>query len=170
MRETTDGFKSKDVLTALIKKGTPSVVPYLIQYLEKSQDGFGRAEAIKALGRMKAVEAAPAIVARIKDNLFEVPDALRALGPEAEPAVIPLLKNSDSQIRKLACEVLRDIGGQETLDVMKKLPADPDVFVKQEAANAMQAIKARLKSQKPDSAPAKEGENPFGNRPVKARG
>ena len=170
MIETRDGFMAKDTLNGLIKKGTPEVLPYLIQYVEKTDDVFGRADAIKALGKMKSVEAAPSIAGRMKDNMFEVPDALRAIGPGAEAAVIPLLKDPDSQKRKLACEVLRDIGGQATLDVMKKLPADPDVFVKQEAANAMKAISARVKSQKQDSSPSKEKENPFGNRPAKARG
>jgi HEAT repeat protein len=170
MIETTDGFKSKDVLNGLIKKGTPEVVPYLIQYVEKSNDLFGRADAIRALGRMKAAEAVPAMISRLKENWSEVPDALRAVGPAAEPALIALLKDPDHDRRKTACQVLRDIGGQDTLDAMKKLPSDSDPVVRDEAAKTMQAIAARVKNQKRDDSPAKENDNSFGKRSAKSRG
>ncbi len=143
----TDHFSAIEGVKALANWKNDEAVKILIHIIESSDDGFVRTEAEKQLGRLQEVAGAEAIASRITDDWPESLSALRALGPTAEPAVIPLLKSADSRTRALACEVLRDIGGQETLDTMKKLPADPDFHVRSQASTAMRVISSRVRSQ-----------------------
>jgi HEAT repeat protein len=118
----------------------------ILAHLIESDERGIRHEAIKQAGRLQIAEAAPAIAARLTEDWGEAPPALKAMGPIAQPAVIPLLRSADEGVRRAACEVLAEIGGQETLDTMKKLPADPDLGVRTAAAKAMQTIAARVKA------------------------
>jgi hypothetical protein len=117
----------------------------LIHLIESDERGV-RIEAIKQAGRLQLAEAAPALASRIAEDWVDAPAALRAIGPPAESAVIPLLRSAEERVRRAACEVLAEIGGKETLDTMKKLPSDPDLGVRMAANKTMQAIAARLKS------------------------
>ena len=128
---------------------TPEGIQALINVVQRDERSNVRHAAIKKLGELKEESAAPAIATRVKEDWVDAPKALRAIGPGAESAVIPLLRSPDKDERKAACEILKDIGGQATLDTMKKLPADSDTFVRMSAASAMRAITTRVNAQRP---------------------
>jgi HEAT repeat protein len=89
--------------------GTKACVPAMAKALS---DMGMRRNALAALQRLKAIEAAPAI-ARGLDEFFARGDAVRVLkqfGPGAEKAVIPYLASKDLQTFRAACEVLAEIG------------------------------------------------------------
>ncbi len=84
--DQSDDFLVSDVIKALAVWKSPDAVPALI---ERTSDhrGFIRHEAIKALAKIKDERAVEPIVARIKEDGFEVEDALKEMGPIAEPAL-----------------------------------------------------------------------------------
>jgi hypothetical protein len=78
--------------------------------------------------------------------------------------VIPLLRSPDPDLRRKACEVLKFIGGQETLRVMQSLPNDPDLGVRMKATEASNAIITRV-GRPPRPARATKSGNGNGSRP-----
>ena len=71
-------------------------------------------------------------------------DALKEMGPIAEPALIERLTNPDSDVRRRVCAILKVIGGKETLLAMQSLPRDPEFSVQMAAKDAMSAIALRV--------------------------
>ena len=141
--EDDDQFLVIDAVKSLAVWRSPEAMPALIGRTRDNRH-FVRSEAIKALGKYQDLQAAEAIVAVFKEDGFAVEAALKEMGPVAEPAVIPLLRNPDPDLRRKACEVLKYIGGQETLKVMQSLPADPDFGVSVSAKESWKAIVARV--------------------------
>ena len=99
---------------------------------------------LETLGRIKDPNTIDAIVARLKEDGFKAKPALQAFGANAEPALINALRDPQADVRRIACEILREIGGKPTLEAMSSLPADPDLGVRNAASDAMQAIVARV--------------------------
>ena len=88
------------------------------------------------------------------------------MGPIAEPALIERLTNPDADVRKRACEILKEIGGREALKAMHALPADPDFFVRVAAQDAMKNIVARVGPLPASEQKGKAGAgSPFGRGP-----
>ncbi len=143
--EDDDQFLVVDAVKSLAVWRSPEAIPALIGRTRDNRH-FVRSEAIKALGKYQDLQAAEAIVAVFKEDGFAVEAALKEMGPVAEPAVIPLLRNPDADLRRKGCEVLKYIGGQETLKVMQALPADPDFGVRVSANECQKAIVARVGS------------------------
>jgi hypothetical protein len=129
-----DGFLVNEVIKALAVWQTPEVVPALIR---RSKDNrfFVRHEAIKALGKSKDDRAVEPLIERFKEDGFQSEDALKELGSIAEPALIARLRDGNPEIRRKACDILKVIGGLETLKAMQSIPQDPD-FGTRVAANA----------------------------------
>ncbi len=144
-----DAWTAEAAVKAVANWPTPEGVQALINAVERDDRRGVRRAAMEKLAAMKEISAAPTIASRLKADRFEAKPALIALGPEAESAVLPLLSSSDADERKMACEVLKEIGGQATLDTMKSLPADSDTFVRMSAASAMRTITNRLNAQRP---------------------
>jgi HEAT repeat protein len=71
-------------------------------------------------------------------------NALIAFGPAAETAVIAKLADADKNTRKRACEILGQIGGDESLKIFGKLKPDSDPFVRMAASAAITNIRNRL--------------------------
>ncbi len=141
--DNDDQFLVHDAIKVLAVWRSPEALPALI---ERTRDNrhFVRSEAIKALGKYSDREAAEAIVSVFKDDGFAVEAALKEMGSVAEPAVIPLLKSPDPDLRRKACEILKFIGGQEALRTMQALLRDPDFGVQIAAREATSAIVARV--------------------------
>ena len=93
---------------------------------------------------IKDPRAVEPILARIKEDGFQVEDALKELGAVAEPALIERLTNPDKEIRRRACVILKEVGGRETLKAMQSLPADSEFSVRVAAQDAMRNIAARV--------------------------
>ncbi len=140
-----DGFLVNEVVDTLGVWRSPIAVPKLI---ERTGDNrfFVRKHAIKVLGKYKDPRAAEPIAERLKEDGFEAEDALKAMGSIAEPTLIDRLKHPDSDTRRRACNILRDIGGAETLAAMRSIPPDPDFGVRAAAQDAMKHIRARVGS------------------------
>lgn len=143
-----DGWTAEAAVKAIPNWTTPEGVKAIIHAL-KNDDRHGVLRtAILTLGKMKDPSAAPAIASRIREFRIDTVEALKAIGPDAEPAVIPVLSRSDPDERNAACEVLKEIGGQATLDAMKTLPADRVDYVRMSAADTMRTIAARLSARR----------------------
>ncbi len=138
-----DGFLVQDVLQALETWQSPKAVPALI-HRTKDDRVFVRKRAIKTLGQYKDDRAIEPIADRLKEDGFEAKDALIRMGSMVEPAMIERLRDHDSKIRSMACQVLMYVGGIETLKAMKTIPPDPDVFVQGDARKAIQQIISRV--------------------------
>ena len=69
--------------------------------------------ALEALAELKDPSAAEAVAARLTDTRDKAGTALKAMGPEAEPAVLKYLTHNDIWVRTEACKVLEEIGGSE---------------------------------------------------------
>lgn len=138
-----DGFLVSDAIKVLVIWNSPDVVPAIIKRTTDNRFGV-RHEAIKALGKIKDPRGVEPIVQRLKEDGFAASDALKELGPIAEPALIERLTNPDPDIRRKVCDLLKDIGGKETLKAMQSLPADPDFSVRMAAKNAMSNIVLRV--------------------------
>ncbi len=138
-----DGFFVNSVMNAMVQWRTDETALALIKVLDRPDFGV-RWEAEELLGKLGDPRAAEPLAARLKEDGIKVEPALRALGPAAEPALVALLRNPDSQVRAKSCRLLKDVGGKEALETMMTLPADPEFSVQVAAREAMQAIRDRV--------------------------
>ena len=141
--EDDDGWLVGDAIKVLVIWNSPEVVPAIINRTNDNRFGV-RHEAIKALGKIKDPRGVEPVVQRLKEDGFQAKDALKEMGAMAEPALIERLTNPDPDIRRNVCDILKDIGGKETLKAMQSLPADPDFGVRVAAKNAMSNIVLRV--------------------------
>ena len=105
---------------------------------------------MKALGRLRAKEAAEPIAAKLSDlrNRVAASRALVAMGPIAEEPVLKQLKSSEWQVRFEACKILGTIGTEKSLQPLQNLADDKNGLVKQTAKQAIQKVEKRLDSPK----------------------
>ena len=101
-------------------------------------------DVMKALGEIGDARAATALADRLEKGWPVAQEALIAIGPAAEAAVLEKLRDPRSRTRTIACEVLEKIGGKETLKLMLTLPADSDGFVRMSATTTMKKIVERV--------------------------
>jgi hypothetical protein len=143
----SDRWVQKSAAEALAVWATPDAENALIK-TSQSDDVFLRGPAIKALGKLKSAKAAEAVAAQMYQQASrrDVSDALKAMGPVAEPATIALLNDRDMWVRSEACSVLKEIGGKKSLDALNKFVAKAAVHEDGEAKNAISAIELRLES------------------------
>jgi hypothetical protein len=141
--EDDNEFLAKDAVDVLGVWKSPEAMEALIGRMRDNRH-FVRSDAIKALGKYGDPRATEAIVTVIKEDRFATEAALKAMGEVAEPAVIPLLRSPDSDVRGQACHILAEIGGQKTLIEMQSLPSDPDFGVRVAAQDAWKRIVARV--------------------------
>jgi hypothetical protein len=139
----SDGFFVIELLKILEHWQTPEAVAGIAAQTRNSQFGV-RWAALEALGRIKDPSTIDAIVARLKEDGFKAKPALQQFGATAEPALIAVLSSPDVDVRKAACELLREFGGKPTLEAMQSLPADSDPFVRSAANEAMKAVISRV--------------------------
>jgi HEAT repeat protein len=154
--EDTDSFISRRARAALGAIGPVAAreaVPALARLLKK----FGaKDEAVQALGRL-GPDAVPALLEATKDNKSpETVEALGAIGPGAKaavPALVTLLTDPDTFLRRAAAGALANIGpdAHEASSALVTALKDGDPVVRQRAAAALKrvdpvaAIKAGIK-------------------------
>ncbi len=138
-----DGWLVGDAIKVLVIWKSPDAVPALIK--RTSDNRFTvRHETIKALGKLKDPRGVEPVLLQIKDDGFQVEDALKEMGPIAEPALIERLTNPDSDVRRRVCSILKVVGGKETLKAMQALPKDPEFSVQVAAKDAFSSIVLRV--------------------------
>jgi hypothetical protein len=153
----TETTKAKDnpwvfrgaVMNALKMWAGPENVPGLVAYLEWTLEGkpFPQSEgdAIAILAKLKDPSSA-AVLAKYLPNGFvrgTVANALKAIGPAAEKAVIPLLEHKDGWTVREACFVLKEIGTKQAVEPLKKVIDKKDGFISDPANEALQAVSKR---------------------------
>jgi hypothetical protein len=125
--------------------GTDAQVPALLKLL-KSGDTSTRWAAIRGLGRLKdnrAAEPLAAMIATGNSDQHQAVEALGKLGPAAEDAVLPLLKEKHIETRRYACNALKQIGTNKSLEALRELVLHPDQSLSSAASEAARAIVAR---------------------------
>jgi hypothetical protein len=106
-----DGFAASDAAKALAVWGGPENTPALVEALKDSRFNvvWAALDTMKALHDPAAAEPVAALLAENK-NRGKVAEVLKAMGPDAQAAVVPLLDHDDVFVRMEACKILAVIG------------------------------------------------------------
>lgn len=137
------------------------VAPKMVVYLGDSREyNYQRPIAIEVLGQLKYKPAATLIVQRLDDETKEATAALINMGPPAEDAVIPLLREPAPKAREIGANILSEIGTRKSLAALSRASKDSRAGRGQNAASAaaaakvaLEAVRARVAEQ--GAAPAK---------------
>lgn len=140
----TDSFMQTTAMRALEKWSIPENVPALLKALD-DKSPMARNSAIKAMTRHKPQEAIEPVVGQLRDlaTRRDAAEFLKAIGPPAETPVAKQLENLDPRVRREAASILKVIGTKQSVPALEKAMSDPDVFVKNDAKDALSAIKGR---------------------------
>lgn len=113
-------FVRRDAFKALSRWGSKDNVPALLVFLADNKSSLQRHEVIAFLGNLKDPRAAEPLARRLTNfsDSGHASKALQAIGPAAEDAVLPFLKDKDRRARDEAVRILAAIGTRE-----KSLPA-----------------------------------------------
>jgi HEAT repeat protein len=146
-KDDNNPFSQEEILEAFAVWGSKDSVPFLLNALAEKQDPFTREAIMKALARFQDERACEPLALHLEDAMDrrEAAEALKAMGPIAEKAVLKRLQHPDHWVRWEACKILRVIGTKESLAALEKATAEREGFVGDEARGAIQAIKARRK-------------------------
>lgn len=129
--------------------GNQDAVPILLRAMNDKET---RGDAMKALGRLKDARAAEPIAARLGEffDRHDAEEALKAMGPIAEKAVLARLNHHEWGVRISVCDILAAIGTKQSLPALEKVAAaGKDIrsgqnhIVGMKAQEAITAIKAR---------------------------
>ena len=129
---------------AIVAWATAENVPALIKALSDQWPPIA-SSAVEALGRLKskdAVKPVAALLANMQTRHAAI-KYLKAIGPDAEDAVLPFLDGKDQWLRAKICELLATIGTKKSLPALEKAAKDSSWMVNRAAAKAITAIKAR---------------------------
>jgi hypothetical protein len=112
------------------------------------QDPFIKKDVIKYVADHQIVSAAPELAKLLRDHFerLEVARALVAIGQEAEKATIPLVSDLEPQVRKMAIEVLAQIGTMECVPELRKMQSDRYVGLAAKEAVRIILIRSQKKS------------------------
>jgi HEAT repeat protein/lysophospholipase L1-like esterase len=136
----------------LEKMGTRVQVPAMLEALKDDRSKILTSKPlIRALARLKDDRAIPLLVDFLGANPLYRDDAataLIAMGPLAEPDVLPVLDHNDVQVRVAAAKVLREIGTAKSLKPLEEAierASNKDKF-KGGAMELVSTAKAAIKS------------------------
>jgi predicted Zn finger-like uncharacterized protein len=137
----SDFFARQWAIEALGVWGNKDAVPLLLNAM---RDKDTRRDAMKALGRLKDERAVEPIAARLEEmsDAHPAAEALKAMGPIAEKAVLARLSHPEVLVRWQVCEILEAIGTKQSLPALEKTEAN-DFAAKIQARKAIAAIRAR---------------------------
>jgi hypothetical protein len=119
----------------------------------KSRNFILQHEAVSVLGQFKTATSAKAAAALLFRNRMEAANALKAIGPVAEPFVILLLKDRDPMVRNEAANILAEIGGKKSLSLLKEELLSVPGYHKHNFETAIAAIERRLAFEQNSSEP-----------------
>jgi len=126
--------------------GTSEHVPDLLRLLKSSNSSVSWS-AIRGLGRLKDPRAIMPLVECVAtggSESYQAASALENFGPEAEEAVLSLVKEKNTATKRAACGILRKLGTPKSVEALKELVANPDSSLSSSAAEALRAVQERL--------------------------
>ncbi|MDB5171501.1 MAG: hypothetical protein JWN51_274 [Phycisphaerales bacterium] len=147
-------FNSETIGKALAAWGDAKLVPELIPMLDRAGDRNQRQIAMTALAALKDKRGAGAVVMWLMEEPQQTIASLTEMGPVAEDAVMPHLRNPDPRVRTSAAQILEHVGTRKCLSELDRAAHDMrgrDGSARQVAQFAIEAVKARIAAQpKPD--------------------
>ncbi|OWK41779.1 hypothetical protein [Fimbriiglobus ruber] len=145
-RLTTDSHGRDECARALAVWAGTEDAPVLVDAL-KNQSGAVKTAALAGLGRLKVPETAEPIAGLLITGTErdKARNALIAIGPPAEPAVLPLLDEANKDTKIDALRVLAKIGTSASLPAIEKIAAlkSKDRGLAKEAEDAAKEIRKR---------------------------
>lgn len=132
---------------------TPEAEEALIDACE-SHSGPVRDNAIRALAKIPSEGGAEAVAGQLANSPKEAGEALLAMGPVAEEAVIGCLRERNREARKAACELLRKIGGEASLAALEAYGEKANEDELDAIDTAVGAIRGRLRRAARSGAPS----------------
>jgi HEAT repeat protein len=107
--------------------------------------------ALDGLAGLKDPACAPAVAQRMTSprDRDKAAAVLEAIGPAAEPSVLPFLTNRDPRVRAAACRILKAVGSKDSLDSLRVAAHDRDPTVAAAASEAVKAVTDRPQGKQP---------------------
>ncbi len=134
------------VLRSLGELRDRAAAPLLIREIEREPDSLLLRDAVDALGWIRDPATLPQLVRLLYDANWRVrraaQHALLAFEAHALPAVLETLKASDAEARRLAVEMLGDLGGQDAVPALIGALRDTQVDVRAAAIRALGRVGA----------------------------
>ncbi len=145
--KVVDQWTQPDVMQAL-KIWAAADAEKTVLAAAKESNVFVSGPAIEALRHFKSAAAAEVAAAALTNlgNRHAAAEALKAMGPIAEPYVIPFADSHDVFIRGEAWNILSAIGGKKSLQVMQAQLAKAAWHEKDGLQKIIKAIEARVQS------------------------
>ncbi|MBO0699815.1 MAG: protein kinase [Zavarzinella sp.] len=142
-------FIRRPAIKALRAWGTKDEVPVLMRLLNH-KDPFTRSEALKAIGHFRDPRTLEPVIQCFRDNSTrrDARDALREMGPMAEPPLIDILNEPPHVfivgLKKEAIDLLGEIGTEKSVPTLQKLLASRDFHEKASLPEAIQKALAAI--------------------------
>jgi hypothetical protein len=129
---------------ALANWATEELIPRMMTEMVGNQPAL-RKGSIVALGRLQHEKAIPAMIRDLESGKDrpQVTEALVAMGPKAEPAVIKVLDHKNQGVVRQACLILTQMGTSKSLPALGRIAGSKNKGSAVAAANAIDAIKDR---------------------------
>jgi HEAT repeat protein len=132
--------------------GDKRAVPILIDMLRKEESEVARSSVPKALTRLNAVEAVPALLEATRCDIHptvraEAAMAAIRLGPEemrVADCLLEALHDPEKEVRSQAIRGLGRFGCLRALEKLEEMKLDPIWGIRRDAENAIRTIKARV--------------------------
>ncbi|WP_422929155.1 HEAT repeat domain-containing protein [Singulisphaera sp. PoT] len=141
MLKDSDAFTRSDAAKALAVWGGPENTPALLEGL-KDPEFHVRWAALDALKAIKDPESADALADYLmsSNDRGRAVEALKAIGPPAEDAVLRCLEHSDGFTRADACKILEQIGTEKSLPALRRLAGTNRGLDSMAARNALRRL------------------------------
>ena len=143
----SDQLTKPSILQALKIWATPDAEKTVVA-AAKDSSVFVSGPAVEALGNFKSEAAAEVAGAALADmgKRRDAAVALKAMGPIAEPYVIPHVSSHDVFVRSDALDILTVIGGKKSLEALKAELPKAQWHEKSDLQKAIGTIEVRLES------------------------
>lgn len=154
--QLVDLLESKQYLTvrgaldALARWGTPSCVPAVIAQLKHSKFPVVQS-AIKTLGTLRDEQAIAPLLETLRKNRLARHDTKGALikfGTIVEGSAITLLFEKDAQVFHAACEILKEVGREDSVEALEPIANGKDFSRKGIATLSLNSVKSRIAAAK----------------------
>jgi HEAT repeat protein len=141
----------------LAEIGTEKSLPALIKVLGRKEDHGARNEVLKFIAKYKDPRTVAPVVQNLREFFTrgEARDAIRKLGPMAEPEVLAILNEPDDlghvSVKLDAVEVLADIGTEASVPALEKMKAlaEKNIHYRRVGEPTQKALDAIAKRKKP---------------------